>query len=158
MSGGLIFLLSVVAVYLILTVNALARFVRGRFAKRSAAKYAKAQTIPREKYTPYRKPLLNIDGLVTAVETKVRQVSGDDPVMDERINAGSDTFFEAEEKNATQRIRYGSPPLLPPDPELEAVRRLWPKSVHQPRKRTRLSNVRKPADPGDGPLEPEPEP
>ena len=35
---------------------------------------------------------------------------------------------------------------------------LWAKSIHQPRKRTRLSDVRQPADPRHRPLEPKPEP
>jgi hypothetical protein len=85
------------------------------------------------------------------------------PIMKERINSGSDKFFEREEKTSQASqlrqglVSFGEPDLPDVPDELELVRNLWPKSVHQSRKRARLPDVRKPADPGDGALEPEPE-
>jgi hypothetical protein len=81
---------------------------------------------------------------------------GEDPIMHERVNEGSEEFFKAEKEAAARRAyRSGMPPLL--DSEMDVVKDLWPKPGHHAGERTRLPDVGKPADPGDGPLEPESE-
>ena len=101
--------------------------------------------------------------LVTWVMKKFDRAT-DDPIMKTRVNAGSDDFLA--ESRRYFPLRELKEAIVPSGrnaeeqeiTELDIVRNLWPKSVHKPRKRDRLPDVREPADPGDGALQAESEP
>lgn len=103
-------------------------------------------------FTPRPDPIDYVADRLRPLLSKVGAL-GDDPIMREKINDGSEKFFKAEEEAAGPLIQRRHSTVLRPSAELEAVRDLWPKSVHQSRESRRLPDVRKPTDPGDGSLE-----
>jgi hypothetical protein len=146
-----IFFAAVVALYAVFIV----RWAFGKLRARNAARPAKTSAAVQKKKLPAGNPFTPhaniLDSVVDMFEPVLDRLLGDDPIMREKINEGSDKFFVAEDaRNALIKARWETDPL--PPAEIEEVRDLWPKPVHQSRERGGLPDVGKPTDPGDGSL------